>query len=423
MPGSLFALIDGNSFYASCERIFRPELSERPVVVLSNNDGCVVARTKEAKALGIKRGVPYFQVKELCEKSGTAVFSSNYELYHSISQRMMSTIASLSPRIEQYSIDECFADFTGLADPAEQGRLIRERILKWIGIPACVGIAETKTLAKLANHLAKDYPALNGVLDWSALSEERRVKALQIVPVQDVWGVGAKTAAKLADLGIFTALDLQRAPSKHLRALFGVGVERTQRELQGKSCIPFEEKSRKRAQILRSRSFGETTSKLDDLISACACHAVEAGRILRQEKSLASRVRVFFLTNPFDEERPFYSVDAPMDLPHPTDDTRIFISAAKKLVEENFRAGCLYKKAGVVLEELSDADAPQQTDLFSDSVQHHCPLMDAVDEINRRFGRNAADFAAARLSNGWRMKRDSLSPCYTTRIEDIMTVN
>ena len=233
----MYALIDGNTFYASCERVFNPALRGRPVVVLSNNDGCIVTLTAEAKALGLKRGTPLFKVRDVIEKNAVEVFSSNYELYGDMSSRMMRTIASLVPSIEVYSIDECFADVTGIESVTELGRMIRSRVLKWVGIPTCVGIAPTKTLAKLSNHIAKRYRIFEGVFNWTELTPERQEKALSTIPAGDVWGVGRQISAALETMGITTALDLKNADEALIRRRFGVTLIRTQKELAGTPCI------------------------------------------------------------------------------------------------------------------------------------------------------------------------------------------
>ena len=265
-----FLHIDGNTFYASVHRVFDPTLRRRPVVVLSNNDGCVVTRTVEAKALGIVRGVPYFQIRELAERHGVAVLSSNYELYQSMSDRMMAVIRTLVPRQEIYSIDEQFADVSGMENLTALGREARARVLKWTGIPTCAGIAPTKTLAKLCDHWAKVHSVFGGVLNWDDLSPARREKAFAVTPVSEVWGVGGRTAAKLEALGVRTVLDFVRVPGGVVRRLGGVVLERTWLELQGRCCIELEETPPGRKQIVRSRSFSAPVSDLDGLLCAAS---------------------------------------------------------------------------------------------------------------------------------------------------------
>ena len=273
MTAPVFALIDCNKFYASCERVFQPELRGKPLVVLSNNDGCVVTLTAEAKALGIRRGMPAFQIAHLLKSGQCAWRSSNYELYASISRHVMKIIAGMTPAIEVYSIDECFADLSGLNEPlTDLGRRIKDRIWQWQRIPTCVGIGETKTLAKLANHLAKEWAAFGGVLNWTELAPSRREKAMSITPASEVWGIGGRTAQKLTGMGIHSVFDFYCMDASFVRRTFGVVLERTWRELHGVPCIPLDPSSRPKLEISRSRSFGHPTSDLNQLISAVSTH-------------------------------------------------------------------------------------------------------------------------------------------------------
>ena len=298
----MYALIDGNSFYASCERVFRPDLAGVPIVVLSNNDGCVVTRTAEAKALGIKMGEPLFKIKHLVRQNRVQVFSSNYELYADMSRRMMNTVATLVPRIEVYSIDECFADLSGMEQYSQfmgsgqntglltLGFSIRARVLQWTGIPTCVGIAPTKTLAKFCNHLAKRHAVFKGVVDWNAWAPAIQQRALASEDVTEVWGIGRQIGLSLNAMGIKTAADLANAPSHTIRKMFGVVVERTQRELQGIECLELEDIAPKRQQIVRSRSFGQPITTLDGLSASLAHHVAEAAQRLRGQGSVTHAV-------------------------------------------------------------------------------------------------------------------------------------
>ena len=427
MAGSLYALIDMNSFYASCEQLFRPDLADHPVVVLSNNDGCVVARSAAAKALGIARGTPAFQLASLFQAADVAVFSSNYELYASLSRRVVQTIAECVPAVEVYSIDECFALLTGLPDPMQTARLMRERVQRWTGICCCVGVAPTKTLAKLANHRAKDAPAFSGVFLWPKDEAEQR-RVLSDVPVEDVWGVGKQTCAALKAAHIATALDLAQADSAWIQRRFGITLLRTQKELQGTACIEFETGAHVKQQICNSRSFAQATDKLEDLVSAVSVHTAEAARQLRNQSSLCRRVTVFFHTNVFNAKTPQKSAAVDAVLAHPTDDLLALTHAAIGALKEGFEKGFFYQKAGVIFSELSDADAPWQppADLFDEEApqrERRAHLMEAIESINERFGRHTITTASSRLSDGWEMRRDNLSPCYTTRIEDIPVVH
>ena len=291
MSRPIFLHLDGNSFYCSCERLFRPELRGKPVVVLSNNDGCIVALTKEAKAVGLKRGMPLFKVKDIVEANKVTVLSSNYELYNSISGRMQRTVAGMIPRMESYSIDEVFGDLTGVedGDPARLTALaqsIRERVYKWVGIPTCTGIAPTRTLAKLCDHFAKTY-RFNGVVNWLELTEERRTKAMEITPIKEIWGIGAKNREKLEAMGVKTVLDFARMDSALICKRFTVVLERTQREILGISCIPLDEHPEPKQQIVRTRSFATASSDIGTILSAVSVHMAEAVKDLRQQKSAA----------------------------------------------------------------------------------------------------------------------------------------
>lgn len=350
-----FLHIDGNTFYASVHRVFDPTLRRRPVVVLSNNDGCVVTRTVEAKALGIARGVPYFQIRELAERHGVAVLSSNYELYQSMSDRMMAVIRTLVPRQEIYSIDEQFADVSGMENLTALGREARARVLKWTGIPTCAGIAPTKTLAKLCDHWAKVHSVFGGVLNWDDLSPARREKAFAVTPVSEVWGVGGRTAAKLEALGVRTVLDFVRVPGGVVRRLGGVVLERTWLELQGRCCIELEETPPGRKQIVRSRSFSAPVSDLDGLLCAASVRMESAARVLRREGSEATHVGVLFSTSRFRENEPQHSAEVGERLLRPTADTIELTAVAEALVRRAWRRGFAYCRLGVVLSGLVPA--------------------------------------------------------------------
>ena len=428
MPSDLFALIDGNTFYASCEKVFRPDLTHVPVVVLSNNDGCVVTRSREAKRLGIRRGTPFFKIKEMAQNEGVAVFSSNYELYQSLSNRMMGTIATLCPRIEPYSIDECFADLTSLDDEASDiGRMIRSRVRQWVGISVCVGIGPTKTLAKLANHLANDYPALGGVLNWNELTPERQQKALSIVPVGDIWGIGGRIGARLRAEGVCTALDFSRLENRWVRNRFGVTLERTLREINGVSCMPLETEKPLPATICRSRSFAAETDDVNALLTAVSVHAAEAAKKLRQGRQCAGRITVFLLTNRFKPEQPQWTLTDTIPLEEPTADSLELTRAACDIVRGVHRPGIFIKKAGVILEGIVPEGEGIVRDLFSADRDwkraRRSRLMATLDRLEERFGAGVVATAGSRLSEGWKMRRDLLSPCYTTRIKDVAVVH
>lgn len=417
---------DMNKFYASCERAFRPDLRYRPVVVLSNNDGCVVALTKEAKAVGIKRGVPYFQIRGLAQKHNVAVLSSNYELYQSMSDRIASVIRRHVPLMERYSIDEIFADLTGVeGDHSALGRRIRENVYSWTRIPSCVGIGPTKTIAKLCDHFAKEYDGFGGVVNWFDLTPARREKALAITPASEIWGVGGRTAQKLSDMKVDTAAGFLRLPSYRIRQLGGVVLLRTWLELQGESCIPLEPTPKQRLQICRSRSFGSDCSREEDIVSAVTSHVSEACQVMRRERLRAKRLTVFYYTDIFREDKPQHAVERQFSVPYASSDTLVLSALAAEIVKMTFREGFEYKKAGVILSDLvSESERSSPGDLFEEEGaverRRRDALMKTVDSLNARYGKTAVMPAAADLSVAWRMKRDLLSPCYTTRIEDII---
>ena len=420
----MYALIDGNTFYASCERVFDPTLQNRPVVVLSNNDGCIVTLTKEAKALGLKRGTSLFQVKDTIDRNGVAVFSSNYELYGDMSARMMETIASLVPSIYVYSIDECFAILDGVSNLTPLGHQIRARVLQWIGIPTCVGIAPTKTLAKFCNHLAKRYPALKGVLNWNDLTPERRAKAMELEPVNEVWGIGSRLAARLNALGIDTVWDLVNYPLHRLKGQFPVTLIKTVQELRGHEAIELEPECQHRQQIVRSRSFAGEVDDLEQLHSAIAKHAEEAAKVLRQEKLVAQTVSVFIYSNRFKPEAGVHYGFDTIALGYFANDTPTILRASHALVERLYQEGIGYKKAGVMLGGI-EKDTGVTMDLFQAvETERSDRLSAAMDAINDRWGKGTLQSASIKSpGKAWQMKRDRLSRAYTTRFSDLLEVN
>ena len=422
-PMPVFALVDCNNFYASCEKLFRPDLKDTPVVVLSNNDGCVVARSREAKLLGIKMGVPVFQIKAEMQRHGILAFSSNYALYADLSSRVMRTLEEMAPRVEVYSIDEAFLDLTGIESAislVEFGQQVRERIGHWIGITVCVGIAPTKTLAKLANHAAKKYPATQGVVDLTNPDRQRRLLAL--VPVDDVWGVGRRLSKRLNALGITTALDLANASPRAIRDQFSVVLERTVRELNGESCIELEEIPPTKKQIVCSRSFGEKVTHFELLREAVCEYATRATEKLRKEQQQAKVMTVFIRTSPFKDNEPQYSNSASGELLIPSCDTRDFIELANHLLKRIWKDGFRYAKAGVMLSDFYDPGM-FQPGLFDDvSIRSNSQqLMSVLDTINQS-GAGKVFFAGQGTKKDWSMKREHLSPAYTTRWDQLPRV-
>lgn len=415
-----FALIDGNAFYCSVEKIFRPDLATAPVVVLSNNDGCIVSLTTEAKALGFKRGMPFFKIERELSAAGVAVFSSNMPLYERISADMMASIASCVPAIEVYSIDECFADIDGVwgLEPTALGHKIRNTVLKDVSIPTCVGIAGTKTLAKLANHLAKKFPVFRGVLDWDALGAERQRKALAWLDIDEVWGIGSAMSTRLKALGIEKALQFVEMDPIAVRKAFGVVGARLQKELSGIACLPFEPVTPRQQRVGRSRTFGRGVASIDALLSAAATHIDEACAFLRQDGSAAARVTLYYRTDPFRTDLPQHRVLQSVPLARPTQDTCLITGVVSELIRKTFRPGVYYRKLGIELDELTPYDP--ETDLQPESLfdeageiearKKRLGLMRVMDSINGRFGRATITAAAAHLDDSWQMKQNFKSP-------------
>ena len=421
---------DVNSAYANMERVFNPKLRDKPVCILSNNDGCIVALTKDAKALGIKRGTPYFKVRGLCEKHGVAVLSSNYELYDAMSSRFHKIVAGFGPVHEAYSIDEAFLDLTGVETESftELGRALKARLWKWIGLPVCVGIAPTKTLAKLCDHFAKTYPVYGGVVNWFDLSPERRKKALSITPIGEVWGIGRKTEEKLLREGIENVWQFSQADVFTLRRRYGVVLERTLREIQGVSCLPVESVPKPKEQILRSRSFSHATNDRSVLLSSVSTHMTEVARQLRREKAEAKKAGVFFLTSPFKENEPWHAAEPVTELTLPTSDTMRLVEVACRLVEAHWRPGFRYCKAGAFVTDLIPEGSSSVTGSLFDLPDEERDatrrrLMECLDDLTRRFGKGVWKIGSSGLADGWQMKRDRLTPAYLTRWADIMTVS
>lgn len=415
------ALIDCNSFYASCERVFRPDLRRTPIVVLSNNDGCVIARSAEAKALGIKMGVPYFQIRRDLERQGVAVFSSNYALYGDMSERVMTVIEGLVPQVEVYSIDEAFTDLTGVPDIESLGRRIRADVLRCTGIPVGVGIASTKTLAKLANHSAKRWQRQTGGV-VSLLDPERRDKVLRVTDVSDVWGIGRRMTEHLRSLGIRSAWDLSQADVWTLRKQFSVVVEKTARELMGTPCLDLEEEPPPKQEICCSRMFGKRLQTLDPIREAVAAYAARAGEELRAQHSVCKRVRVIIRTGMFNPDEPRFANGMVCELPYPTDDTRQITKTAVAGLEHIYQDGYAFSKAEVLL-----LDLRQRGEFTDDLFSHAQPqsserAMGVLDAINAKWGRNTLRPGRVKLAPEWRMRREMMSRSYTTSIDQLWKV-
>lgn len=417
------ALIDGNNFYVSCERVFNPTLEGRPVIVLSNNDGCAVARSNEAKALGVKMGAPWFQLKDLAKKHGIIALSSNYALYGDMSNRMMSVLARYSPDQEIYSIDECFLGLDGFAhvDLIAHAQAMRRQVRQWVGIPVCVGIAETKTLAKLANHCAKKgFAGADSVCDFGRLSDTDQSVLFSTIEVGEIWGIGRQLSQQLIARGIDTVEALRTADAKVLRREFSVTMERIVAELNGESCIGLEDVAPAKQQIMSSRSFGKYLTDLDSLQEAVASYIAIAAAKLRHQGSVAGMVQVFIRTSPFRDNAPQYSKTLTIPLPTPSDDTLRLTQAALWGLRRIYRPGFEYQKAGIMLMDLVPAGIRQQ-DLFSAS-RNNDALMKVVDRINRAWGRGAIRSAAEGTAKTWSMKRERMSSRWTTRWDELPVV-
>lgn len=407
------ALVDCNNFYVSCERVFRPDLKAVPVVVLSNNDGCAVSRSNEAKALGIRMGQPWFECKALADTHGIIALSSNYALYADISNRVMSILSGYSPRHEVYSIDECFVDLTGTPKLRDVSYQMRERVMQWTGIPVCVGIGPTKTLAKLANHIAKKHPRSKGVFNFNDLSEVQQEKLLSQIEVSEVWGVGRRISTRLAAHGIYTVQDLRIAHTATLRAEFGVVIEKTQRELQGTACVDLQEVVPDKQQIISSRSFGNTVTDLAVLKDAMSTFVANACVKLRAQGSHAALLQVFLHTNRFRKDQPQYNPCITVPLPQPTNDSLVVNRWADHLVGRMFKPGYAYKKAGVMLGDISPVGR-YQTDWLEPAQATDTRLMNTLDKLNQRYGRGTVKVSTQGAHAGWQMRQERKSPDYTT---------
>ena len=414
----VIALADCNNFYVSCERVFQPSLEGRPVIVLSNNDGCAVARSNEAKAMGIGMGAPYFQVRATCERRGIKVFSSNYELYGDMSRRVTSVLRRFAPEMEVYSIDESFLNLDGSTDPLALAHEMREVVGRWTGIPISVGLGSTKTLAKVANRLAKKQAL--GCLQVSPRDHD----ALAGLEVEEVWGVGRRLGIRLRKVGVKTALDLATAPSSTMRSVGGVTLERTHRELGGLRCIPMEAFSPPRKNVCSSRSFGRPVTTLEDLEEALANYTVTAAKRMRGEGSLARGAQVFLTTNRFREDQPQYRNTRALSFAEPTDDPISLVSAAKRLLRAIYRPGFSYKKVGVLLLDLTSGRERQAT-LFPPPAgsEKRKRLVEAMEAVSSEHGVAGAFLAAQGIVRGWGMRRNRRSPRCTTRWEEIFSVS
>lgn len=407
-----FALVDCNNFYVSCERVFDPRLHARPVVVLSNNDGCAIARSNEAKALGIAMGAPVFTWRDMIRRHDIAVLSSNYALYGDMSRRVMATLGEFAPRLEVYSIDEAFLDLAGVSDPLALAGQIKDTVTRWTGIPVSIGIGPTKTLAKVANRVAKKDPAVRGV--FACEGDPRPL--LRGLPVEDLWGIGARWGAQLRELGIETAAQLRDAQTLLIRQRFGVVMERVVWELRGLSCLPLEDAAPPRQQIIVSRTFGQPVRSLYGLKTAVSHFVVRAAEKLRAEGLWAPAMTVFAHSNRFDPARPTYHRSETGVFPTPTADTAVLLRQAERAVKRIFQRGVTFAKAGVLLLDLAPTGSCQGDLLAAapDATRAQ-ELMAVLDQVNRTYGRDSLRFGAQVGPSHWRVRSGNRSPRYTTR--------
>jgi DNA polymerase V len=423
MNKEIYALIDCNNFYASCERVFQPNLNGKPIGILSNNDGCIVAMSKEMKDLGITRGVPYFQIKHLIQKHNIKIFSSNYSLYGDMSARVMKTLATFSPEIEIYSIDEAFLLLSGFTkkNMINYGHEIRQTVFKWTGIPVSVGIGRTKTLAKIAEHIAKKYTRFQNVFD---ITDHPHIeKILTSIPVEKIWGVGYQYAKMLHKYGFHNVHQLIQAPDDWIKKRMSIVGLRTVKELRGISCLDLETDMLSRKQIVSSRSFGKPVTTLQELQEAAAAYCTRAVEKLREQDLVASQVMVYLTTNRFKEE-PQYANFISGRLAVPSAFTPDFLIKVKELLNSIYRQGYHYKKVGIMISDIiHQKKAP--LDFFAPCYldDKRKIIMDKMDNINRRWGSGTLRFAASGTEQKWSMRREFLSPRYTTCWKELPIVN
>jgi DNA polymerase V len=421
------ALVDANNFYCSCERAFNAALQGKPVIVLSNNDGCVVARSNEVKALGIKMGQPVFECRELIEQHQIQVFSSNYPLYADVSNRMMQSLATFSSRIEVYSIDEAWIDLSHIPKEclSEYGHEIRETVWRFTGIPVSLGIATTKTLSKVATEIVKKQPLYNGVLSLVHSSDEELDELLANLPIQDVWGIGSRYSRLLQSRDILTARDLKYANHRWIRKHLTVVGERTLLELRGVACIPLEMQAKPKKGIMTAKSFGKPVESEEELLEALSTYTARAAEKLRKQESAASYISVFFHTNAFKKDTPQYSNSLSRVLPFPTSFTPDFLKVVREMLHSIYREGYFFRKAGVFISKIVSQEV-LQADLFGEYSREReynkARLMCVVDLINQRWGSNTIFFGAQGIDRVWKMRQERRSPRYTTRWGEIVVV-
>ena len=417
----MIALADCNNFYASCERVFNPGLKDKPIVVLSNNDGCIIARSNEAKVLGIKMGEPVFKVRDIIDNNNIYVFSTNFALYGDMSSRVMSLLSDMSPEIEIYSIDEAFMNFTGVKDSVHLASKMKSIIAKSTGIPISIGIAETKTLAKVANYIAKKQTA-NGVY---ALTEQQQIEnALKELPVSKLWGVGNRHLRMLNSYGINTAYDFIQLNENWVLEKMTIMGLRMQRELKGDSCFGIDAYPSRKKNIRTSRSFGVKVKSLQTIQESIIAHAARCAEKLRIENSCARYVSVILRTNPFSKSQDYYYGYKSINLEIPTNDSMEIVNAAKALLGSIYKEGLIYTKSGVIVGDNVPADQVQLNLFYSEQgKEKRKNLYKRVDFINQTMGRDKIQLLGQGIAKKWKLKQENLSPCYTTRWTDLLRVH
>lgn len=416
----MIALVDCNNFYASCERVFNPNLQHKPIVILSNNDGCIISRSDEAKKLGIPMGAPIFKYRSLIANHNVKVFSSNYSLYGDMSSRVMSILKQFTPDIQVYSIDESFLKLEGFEDYnlTDYGMLMKNRILKWTGIPTCAGIAPTKALSKVANKIARKYPnQTNGV--YVIDTELKRINALKWTKIKDIWGIGKKLSNRLATKGCKNAYDFTQLPESWVKSNMSVVESRLQRDLLGIPTLDLEVQKSKKS-IATTRTFEKPLKELDEIKERVSTFAFVSGEKLRRQNSHCHMIIVILRSNYFREDLKQHYATKVISLPYPTNSSLVLSNYAIKAIEEVFKSGIAYKKAGIILTGLVPSNN-YQLNIFDWENSNHQPLMKAIDKINYRFS-NKIKLANQDLKKTWKMKQDHLSPNYTTNLQDIIKV-
>ena len=417
---SMFALVDCNNFYASCERVFNPNIQHKPIVILSNNDGCIIARSDEAKKLGIPMGAPIFKYRTLIANHNVKVFSSNYSLYGDMSSRVMSILKQFTPDIQVYSIDESFLKLEGFEgyNLTDYGMLMKNRILKWTGIPTCAGIAPTKALSKVANKIARKYPdQTNGV--YVIDTEVKRINALKWTKIKDIWGIGKKLSNRLAIKGCKNAYDFTQLPESWVKSNLSVVESRLQRDLLGIPTLDLEIQKSKKS-ISTTRTFEKPLKELDKIKERVSTFAFVSGEKLRRQNSHCHMIIVILRSNYFREDLKQHYATKVISLPYPTNSSLVLSNYAIKAIEDVFKKGIAYKKAGIILTGLVPSNN-YQLNIFDWENSNHQPLMKAIDKINYRFS-NKIKLANQDLKKTWKMKQDHLSPNYTTNLQDIIKV-